>query len=82
MLSAAYEVHLVCDECGRLVSRRSVDAATFERLVEESNPILPVLGPDEREVVDEGDLLSEEGERPVEVLIQHVSGCGYCTERP
>lgn len=80
MLSPAYEVQFICDTCGRLVQRHPVSAAAFDRLVEEADPVLAVSGPDERIVLDEGDLIEEEEERPVEVLIRHIAVCGRCAE--
>lgn len=82
MLGTIYEVHLICDECGRLVRRQRVDAATFERLAEEVSPLLREIDPEERAPWAEADRTEEEAERPVEVLVRHVAECGYCAERP
>ncbi|HZO88620.1 MAG TPA: hypothetical protein VFB38_09810 [Chthonomonadaceae bacterium] len=67
MAVTSYEKRVLCDNCGRWVSRTRVDAATFERLVRQQDP-------------DEEDLFEEEYEHPVAVVVTHVPVCGHCQE--
>ncbi len=62
-----YHKRVVCDNCGRVVSEERVDAATFDRLVQQQDP-------------DDEDLLTEEYERPVQVLVTRVSSCRRCAD--
>lgn len=82
MLLATYEIHTVCDNCGRLMKREPVDAATFTALVAQAEPAIEEQDYEDRTVVDEGDLISEEEERLVEVFIQHEPVCSHCAASP
>ncbi len=82
MLAHSYETRLVCDNCGAVVSRESVDAATFERLTEDADPAFVSMDREATQVLDAGDLVEEEADGEVEVLIQHVSVCHECGGSP
>jgi hypothetical protein len=78
MPAPLYEVQILCDNCGRLVTSERVDAATFAALVEKEDVPFSVEDDDERAQGEEDDLSSEEEERPVEVFRRHVPVCGHC----
>ncbi len=75
-MPAKYEMRVVCDNCGRLVKRQTMDAAQFAAQVNKAN--LPAMGAEDDRAT--GDLVAEEGDRPIEVFIHHVSVCGRCQE--
>lgn len=78
MLLANYEIHTVCDNCGQVIKREAVDAATFAALVAQAEAAVEPPDDEDRTLVDEGDLISEEGEHPIEVFIQHEPVCSHC----
>jgi hypothetical protein len=82
MLATTYETQIVCDNCGRVVTRTRADSATFERKAELLDPALPEVAPDGSALADDGDLLSEEAGGPVEVLVEHIAVCGRCAATP
>ena len=67
MVVTSFEKRVLCDNCGRWVSRERVDATDFERFVTKADP-------------DEDDLFTEDQDRPVSVVITHVPVCGRCQE--
>ena len=67
MVVTSFEKRVVCDNCGRWVSRQRVDASTFEQFVTKTDP-------------DEDDLYTEDQDRPVSVVVMHVPVCRRCQE--
>ncbi len=80
MPTPVYMVRIMCENCGNIVRCAPVDAATFERIVEETDPALPQFAPDERVLLEEGDLTEQEEVRPVEVLHRYVAMCDRCAQ--
>lgn len=78
MSLTAYEVHTLCDNCGQVTTRERVDEVTFFTLVQQAEPMIGEQEDEDRPLADEGDLTSEEQDRPVEVFVQHVPVCGHC----
>ena len=76
MVSTAYEVIVVCSNCGRTVSRRRVDGGTFVRLAREQDGASydndPEAGPDTTAATEEA------LERPVEALVRYTPICRAC----
>jgi hypothetical protein len=67
MVVTSFETRVLCDNCGRWVSRQRVDASTFEQFVTKTDP-------------DEDDLYTEDQDRPVSVVVTHVPVCRRCQE--
>jgi hypothetical protein len=82
MHAVSFEIHTVCDNCGRLIKRQVVDAATFAARVAQAEPAVEELDYEDRTLLGDGDLIMEEEQHPVEVFIQHEPGCGHCAGRP
>jgi hypothetical protein len=82
MATAIYETQLVCDNCGSIVTRQRVDQSHFDKLAAQTDPALPQPGVDGSPLVDDGDLISVDAGRPVEVLLEHVAVCGRCSGSP
>jgi hypothetical protein len=68
MSTPIYERRVVCDNCGRNVSQQRIDAATFDRLVRDSEP-------------DEDDLFQDDQEKPIQVMVTRVPVCSHCQDR-
>jgi hypothetical protein len=82
MPAPIFEEQVICDNCGSVVTSRAVSAAQFKRDFDELDPALPQTDPTGEVLLDEGDLIGVEEERPVEVLLRHVSTCGRCSGSP
>ena len=82
MPATNYETQIICDNCGRVVTRTRTDPASFERNVEQDDPALPQVAPDGSAMLDEGDLVSGDDTGQMEVLVEHVSVCGRCAPTP
>ncbi len=80
--TTTFEIHTVCDNCGQVIKRERVDEATFTALVEYSDPAVEEQDYEDRTLVEEGDLISEEEERPVEIFIRHRPVCSHCEGSP
>jgi hypothetical protein len=82
MSLTTYEIHTLCDNCGLVAGRERVDEAMFFTLVQQSDPGVGEQDDEESSLADEGDLISEEQDLPVEVFVQHVPVCSHCQESP
>lgn len=77
-----YEEQVICDNCGSVVNNRVVDPAVFHHDAEELDAALSETDREGETLLDEGDLIGDESELPVEILLRHVGTCGHCSPSP
>lgn len=83
MATTHYEVQIVCNNCGCLVSRATVDESTLTRYAAaaEAEAFSPLGSSFEEPPLTSEGLTSEEAEFPVEVAVQHVPVCRRFAQR-